>query len=659
MKILLHKLKKSNKLMLVSFILTTILYIVSLVLIFKNLLSLSGIETTLRIVFMVITSIWLLAYVIWNLVNIILKKKIKFIITTILTIILSVGFIYASTIVDKIYGSISNLAQKEYTLYTTDLIVMNSLDKLNDDDKLGMINNKDDVEGYVLAKELIKDKKLKNKIEYYDDYYSLLNALYKDEIKGAFVSSNYIILFSSEDTFKNIDTDTKVLYEYSKKLANKSTTSNKKLTEPFTILLMGVDSEKDGLNANAAFNGDTLILITFNPKTLTATMFSMPRDIYVPIACNNNRYNKINSAAAYGTNCVINTVKNLTGVDIDYYAKINFNGFIDLVDVLGGVDVDVEQPDYSVYVKKIGKGRLCESNQYRETDHPVCMDTGMQHLTGEQALAYARNRHGFLQSDLARNRHQQQIVEAIAKKASKIRTFDDFQKVLDAVTKNIATNMTTNQILSFYDIFKDMLANSLDKDEFVTIKKTYLETYSLPVYLQYAYMYTSALGYYPDSLKAIKELMNDNLEISKKQMVKSFSYKYKEDYTANLTGKGITTGGKLSLVPNFVGQSSSVASSWAQSNNVSLTTTGSGNIIVAQSIHEGVLVNTISSINVELGGNVVQQTTEKNEEEQKTIEEEPKQTQNTVQQETKKQPENNNESNESNDSNDSNTNSEE
>ena len=522
--------------------------------------------------------------------------------------ILTAGFIYGSIIIGKLYGNITNMAQKEYTVYTTNLIALKDTEKLDKDDKIGMIKNKKDIEGSILAKELIKKEKLKNDIEYYEDYYSLLNALYNDEVKGIFVSSNYTILFSSEDKYKDIATDTHVLYEYSKKIQNKGANkSTKKLTEPFSILLMGVDSNKDGLNANAAFNGDTLILITFNPKTLTATMFSMPRDIYVPIACNNNRYNKINSAAAYGTDCVINTVEKLTDVKIDYYAKINFKGFIDLVNALDGVDVDIEQPDYSHYVKVHGEGRLCESNQYRDTTKPVCMNTGMQHLSGEQALAYARNRHGFLQSDLARNRHQQQIVEAIAKKASKIKSFSEFEKILNSITNNISTNMSKNQILSFYDILKDMISNSLNGDDFVHIKKTYLETYSLPVYLQYAYMYTSALGYYEGSLDAIKDLMKENLELKEKKVVKTFSYTYGENYEANSTGKGITTGSKLQTVPSFIGQSEAQARSWGNANGVNITTSGSGNVIVNQSIAMGVLAKSISTINVELGSNAAPQ----------------------------------------------------
>ena len=606
MKALFHKLKKCNKILKSLFFITFIAYVTSLVFIFKDLLSLSGIETVLRIVFISITSIWCIVYFIWNLANLIIKRNKTIIITSIITILLSVGFIYASIIIGKLYGNIVNMVEDEYTLYTTNVIALTSTEKIDKDDKLGMIENKNDIEGYTLANELIKKEKLKNEIEYYEDYYSLLNALYEGKVKGIFVSSNYTILFASEDQFSNIANETHVLYEYSKKIKNKNANkSTKKLTEPFSILLMGVDSEKDGLNANAAFNGDTLILITFNPKTLTATMFSMPRDIYVPIACNNNKYNKINSAAAYGTDCVINTVHKLTDIKVDYYAKINFKGFIDLVNALGGVDVDVEQPDYNHYVKVHGQGRLCESNEYRDTDAEslVCMNTGMQHLNGKQALAYARNRHGFLQSDLARNRHQQQIVEAVAKKSSKIKSFDDFEKILNAITKNIATNMTKEQILSFYDIFKDMLSNSLDGEEFIHIKKTYLETYSLPVYLPYAYMYTSALGYYDGSLEAIKELMKENLGLKEKKQIKTFSYKFGENYEANSTGKGITAGSRLQTVPSFIGQSEAQVRNWGSANGVNITTSGSGNTVVNQSVAVGVLVKSISSINVELGGN--------------------------------------------------------
>lgn len=601
MKVLFNKLKKSNRVLLIFYVLCIIGYSIGFAFFIKSLLSLQGIETILRIVLICFFSIWLLVFIMWNLINLILKKNKTLLVTIIITIIFIAIFVFSSFFVDKMYNKIEKLTISDYTTYTTYLIAMNDKN-IEKSSKLGMIKNDNDIEGNVLAKELIKKEKLKNEIVYYEDYYEMLNALYKNDVDGIFVSSNYVILFANEEAYKNIDTETKVIYEYSKKMKTQDmmASSNKKLNEPFSVLVMGVDSQKEGLNANSAFNGDTLILITFNPKTLTATMFSIPRDSYVPIACNHNAYNKINSSAAYGTSCVVSTIEQLTDIKIDYYAKINFRGFIDLVEALDGIDVDVEQPDYDYYVKQHGYGKLCESNSLRDTTNLVCMDTGWQHLNGEQALAYARNRHGFLESDLARNRHQQQIVEAISKKVLTLKSFESFENVLDAISENIATNMSTKQILSFYDILKNMLNSSLKGNDFVTIHKTYLEHYSLPVYLQNAYMYTSALGHYPDSLEAIKKLMKVNLEIEEKEIIKTFSYNYGEQYEANITGKGITTGNKLQLVPDFTGSSAEYARSWGANNGVNIIVNGTSGVITNQSIHSGVLVKSISSITVQL-----------------------------------------------------------
>ena len=308
-----------------------------------------------------------------------------------------------------------------------------------------MIKDKKDIEGNILAQELIKKEKLTNKIKYYDDYYEMLSALYNGDIKAIFVSSNYAILFSAEEAFANIADDTEVLYEFSKEMPNEdiNIASNKKLNEPFSILIMGVDSEKEGLNANAAFNGDTLMLITFNPNTLNATMFSIPRDTYVPIACRNNAYNKINSSAAYGTNCVLNTVQNLTDIKIDYYVKINFKGVVDLVNAVGGVEVEV------------GKD-FCEqdSNRNHEKGHEICLKKGKQTLNGEQALAFSRHRKTLPRGDIDRAQNQQLVVEALAQKMLKLKNYNDFKKVLESITKNIATNMNKNSILSLYDVLK-------------------------------------------------------------------------------------------------------------------------------------------------------------------------------------------------------------
>ena len=613
MKVLLNKLKKTNKIFLIIYLITFISYLVTYILLIKNLISLSGIETMIRVIIITIFGIWLIAYFLWNLINLILKKFITIAITTALTIIFAVGFSFANYYINILYKGINSIGEKEYIVYTTNLVVLNGT-TINEDSVLGMINNSDDIEGNILAKELIKKENLtNNKIEEYSSYYEMIFDLLNGEVDGIFLSSNYQTIFGSEESFADLK-NTTIAYTYSKEMENQDTTlsSNKSLKEPFTILLMGVDSEIDGLNANAAFNGDTLMLITFNPKTLNTTMFSIPRDTYVPIACNNNRYAKINSSAAYGTSCVIDTVEQLTDVTIDYYVKINFKGVVDLVNALGGIEVDIEAPDFNYNHGVNCGGRFCEQNSDRDTsaNGMIYLDPGLQTINGEEALAYARCRHLYLQSDIDRNKHQQQVVEAIAKKAASLDSLSKIEEILNAVTKNITTNMASEQILSFYDILKSMISNSINEGSFLTIEKTYLEYYSLPVKLSNNGTFTSAIGYYPDSLNAIIKLMKENLELEEHEMIKTFSFDANEEYTTKVTGQGITTGEKLETMPNFVGKSMSDVETWIASHNITLQTEFVDNtspyynpniapgLIANQSVSNGILLNNVTTLTI-------------------------------------------------------------
>lgn len=570
MKKFINKIKESNKVYLVILIVTLITYLIGYFIFVKNIAVLTGIETLVRVILIILFGIWFLVWLVMGLIYVFSKKYSSFIIMIIFTLLFNGIFFIAGYYIDTIYHSIDNIS-KDTVNYTSYLISMKDT-KFKEDSKIGIISDTNNIEGNTLAKELIAEKNLNNKLYQYDDFYIMLDDLYSGKIDACFVSSNYAILFASEEKYQNIKDDTKIIYQYSKEMKNQDNVvyTNKKLTEPFTVLVMGVDSEINGLNANGAFNGDTLMMITFNPKTLSASMFSVPRDLYVPISCRNNALSKINSSAAYGTNCVINTMKQLTDIDIDYYVKMNFKGVVDLVEALGGITVNVEEP-WSWYNAGVNyNGKVCEQNSNREFgDKVVCMDPGVQVLNGEQALAYARNRHQYLGSDLDRIRHQQDVIEAMIEKAKTLRSFDDFKKVLDAVSKNMDTNMTTDQILSLYDVGKSFLVNAINgNDVKFSIYKTSLETYSLPVFLGYST--TSALGYYKNSLEDIKTMMKTNLGLIEKIPNKTFSIDYNDDYTIKYYGKKLYGDKSVATMPTLIGKSVDYATSWAVSNGVNL-----------------------------------------------------------------------------------------
>ena len=548
MKNFISKLKKANRIMELFYFITILAYWISYGFFCRSILSLAGIEDVLRIGLLIIMAIYGLIYTIFGCKKLFKNKKISFIFMTILTILFAVLFSVGSYYIDWLYQKVENLTVSDTSTYTTVLLALTDTD-FQDSSTVGMITDEKDKTGYILPKELMSNENMNNDILYYNDYKSLLDALYNHEVDGIFLTKDFAVMFANEDYYPNIVSETKIIKEYSKEMKNDESellVSTKSLTEPFTVLVLGVDSEATtGLDANAAFNGDTIMLVTFNPKTLSATMFSIPRDLYVPIINAYGRnigYKKINSSAAYGTASTINTVENLTGIEIDYFVKVNFQGAIDLVNALGGIDVDVEAPDYDYYISRFGEGVLCESGADRTYTNMVCMNTGMQHLNGEQALAYARSRHAYLESDIARNRHQQQIIEAIAKKIVKTSSLGDFTNILNTISNNIATNMSTSQILSFYESLKGMLVNALNGDNFIEIEKMQL------TYFTFNNIYgLSCLGYYQGSLNAITEAMKENLGIKKTETITSISYDYSVDYEqeSNIIGKGIYSGGKV------------------------------------------------------------------------------------------------------------------
>lgn len=604
---LFKKLKKTNKFFKILFMLILIVYLISIILFSYSLLLLKQIETILRIILITILIINIIIYLFLGLILLILKKHILLtillILTTLFTGINSFGYYY----IDKTYKIVDNTS-KEYIIYTTNLI---SLDKEIDIKTIGLINNEENIEGYILPQEYMANKGIKATIKEYSTTTELLQALYSKEVDAIFIESNYTLKYN--DIYPNIGTETYILDTYSKEMKNQDTvaSTNKTVTEPFTILLLGVDSEYDGLSNNASFNGDSIMLITFNPKTLSTTMFSIPRDTYVPISCNNNISNKINSAAAYGTKCMIDTIQNLTDINIDYYVKINFKGVVSLVDALDGITLDIDKPDYKMNAGINCGDKICEQDSNRRFGENLIYITPgeNQTLNGEQALAYSRNRHQFASSDFKRIEHQQAVVSAIINKVKTIRNINQFYKVLNAISNNIDTNMQPSEILNFYNVAKNILLNNnFDDNNFINIQKTYLTGYDLNVYQNGYSMYT--FQYYEESLNEIIKAMKENLELEPVTMIKEFSFSANKEYQQTVIGKNFTGQKKNETLPNFVNNNINYLKTWAETRNITITEEEytsnecTNDSITEQNIHSGTLITNITELKVKVCKNI-------------------------------------------------------
>ena len=479
----------------------------------------------------------------------------------------ALGFVIAYA-----YGQLSSL-NKKYVTYTSDLVVMsdNEAEDIKDikDYTIGILKDKKSPDGYIIPQEMIEENKLQddNEIKKYGDYSSMLVDLYAGEVDAIFITDNYVDMFSNVTGYENVKTDTKIILSKSKKMKKSDTSeqelssSGKSLTEPFTMLLMGIDSTDEVLEKNAIANGDTLILITFNPKTLNATMISIPRDSYVPIACwSDKAENKITHAAGYGTDCMMQTIEDYFGVNIDYYAKINFKGLVKLVNAVGGVEVNVDADQ-----------TLCTDDSSRGGQ--VCIKPGLQTLNGEQALVYARNRKQLANGDFGRGLHQQEIVMALIDKIKDIDKVSTFTKILDTISNSMDTNLTTKQLLSFYNIGKDIAKRSASKESsnLLNIQQLYLQGQGQMIYDERMRMVL--YNYVPNlnSKKDVVRAMEENLGLKEHKVIKKFSFSINEPYEKEVIGYGpYKSTGTYTLLPDFTGDSEAQARATASSLGISV-----------------------------------------------------------------------------------------
>lgn len=554
----------------------------SIILLSYSLTHYKGIETFYRI-YVVIILIYLLIFTSYiSLTNIKTQKLKSYIISIILSILFSIISFTGYYYLNNVYKAVNSYSKSENE-YFSSLVTYNT--KLNDykdlnKNKIGIIKDTSDIEGNVLPNEIISDLKLSknNEIVSYDSTIELLHALKSKKVDAAFFSSNYTDMFYSLEGFENIKEETKVLYKTSKVYdVKEETKSESSLTKPFTMLLIGVDSSNDGVTSG--YNADVLILATFNPKTLRATMTSVPRDMYLKTACSNGKYRRINTVTwGSSSSCAVQTIEKLFSVDIDYYAKINFKGIVSLVDALGGIDVDVP---YS----------FCDQNSSRNWGNStVFVNAGKNHLNGEQALALSRNRHkpndgskagkamanycpnlkDGTRNDYTRGKNQIKVIMGIVNAATKLKDPNEALDILKTIDKNFQTNIKSDDVMSLYNLGKSILVNG--STNLINIQRSQLNGYNA-----YKYIYdTSSKSYpavtipYTGSIKDIKELINTNLGKKDMKVTKNISFDINNMFEDELIGDGKYTQSKIPTLKNLSSYTLDDIKTYASNNKLKL-----------------------------------------------------------------------------------------
>ena len=204
--------------------------------------------------------------------------------------------------------------------------------------------------------------------------------------------------------------------------------ANKITKEPFVVYLSGVDNRGE-LTEKA--RSDVNILAVVNPETKQVALINTPRDYYVDLAGTDSK-DKLTHAGLYGVETSMATLGNLYGVNVEHYIRINFAGFISIIDAIGGVDVYSDQAFTSV-----------GSPGYYD---PTTFAEGWNHLDGKSALAFARERHAFASGDIQRGINQMKVIDAMMNKIKSPTVLMSFSKLMDAVSDCFVTSLSQEQI---------------------------------------------------------------------------------------------------------------------------------------------------------------------------------------------------------------------
>jgi len=243
------------------------------------------------------------------------------------------------------------------------------------------------------------------------------------------------------------------------------------------ILLLGIGGDTH----DGPYLSDTNIIVSFKPSTKQVALISVPRDLLAPIP--GYGWLKINHADAYGEvanpgrggELAQKVFSEVFGIPIQYYVRVDFSGFKQIIDDLGGITIEVENKldDYEYPVK--GKETATTTERYEH----LHIDAGQQWMDGDLALKYVRSRHalGAEGSDFARSKRQQKVLMAVKEKGLAFTTLINpykISRVMDTLSQHLATNLEAWEIIRFFNLGRDVGESDIVRQVFDDSAQGYL-----------------------------------------------------------------------------------------------------------------------------------------------------------------------------------------
>ena len=338
-----------------------------------------------------------------------------------------------------------------------------------------------------------------------DNIQQLMNDLKASQNKELTVeeSSSYLAAYKSllagdtkaiilNSVFENIieseypDYASKIKKIYTKELTKTVETPKDVKGDSFNVYISGIDTYGP---ISSVSRSDVNIIMTVNRETKKILLTTTPRDSYVPIADGgNDQKDKLTHAGIYGVDASIHTLENLYGIDLNYYARLNFTSFLKLIDLLGGVDVHNDQDFTSLH----GKFHF-----------PV----GNVHLDSEQALGFVRERYSLADGDRDRGRNQQKVIVAILQKLTSTEALKNYDSIIKGLQDSIQTNMPLETMMNLVNAQLESGGTyKINSQDLKGTGRMDLPSYAMPE----SNLYMMEIS--DSSLESVKAAINDVME---------------------------------------------------------------------------------------------------------------------------------------------------
>lgn len=309
----------------------------------------------------------------------------------------------------------------------------------------------------------------------YDDIQALAAALYAKDIGAAIINQAYVDVLEDMEDYSDFSTETRVLETVSKESevvsAEEFLPADEICTTPFTVYISGCDQSG---SISTKGRSDVNIMATINPVTKQVILISTPRDYYIPLSISGGQKDKLTHAGIYGVDVSMDTLGMLYDTELSLYFKVNFTGFKDIINALGGIEVDSDVA--------FTAGRDACSQSDRDSYN---FKEGMNDLDGGAALAFSRERHAFASGDRQRGINQMKVIEGVLRKAQSMALLTNYSDIMKSISGSFETNLTSKQIQALVKMQMDDMASWNVLTYSVTGTDAKESTYSSPGHTAY------------------------------------------------------------------------------------------------------------------------------------------------------------------------------